>query len=124
MAQSRIKKIRLAICGIRGIPACYGGFETFAEELSPRLVAQNIEVIVYGRSHVIQHKESHYKGAEIRLLAAPQHKYLETPVHTLWSFIDILRRRDVDVVLLCNAANSPFIPLLRLFGIPVMVNVD
>lgn len=124
MAEFSEKSLRLAICGIRGIPACYGGFETFAEELAPRLVAQNIEVIVYGRRHVIEYTDSYYKGAEIRLLSAPQHKYLETPVHTLWSFLDIVRRRDVDVVLLCNAANSPFIPILRLFGIPVMVNVD
>ena len=30
--------MRIAIMGIRGIPANYGGFETFAEELSTRLV--------------------------------------------------------------------------------------
>jgi hypothetical protein len=29
---------KIAILGTRGIPACYGGFETFAEELSMRLV--------------------------------------------------------------------------------------
>src|ERR1017187_2239945 len=30
--------MRIAIIGTRGIPANYGGFETFAEELSTRLV--------------------------------------------------------------------------------------
>ncbi|MEO8659758.1 MAG: DUF1972 domain-containing protein, partial [Bryobacteraceae bacterium] len=30
--------VRIAILGTRGIPANYGGFETFAEELSRRLV--------------------------------------------------------------------------------------
>jgi hypothetical protein len=29
--------MRIAILGTRGIPANYGGFETFAEELSVRL---------------------------------------------------------------------------------------
>ncbi len=29
--------MEIAIMGIRGIPANYGGFETFAEELVPRL---------------------------------------------------------------------------------------
>ena len=29
--------MRFAILGTRGIPASYGGFETFAEELSTRL---------------------------------------------------------------------------------------
>ena len=30
--------IKIAIIGTRGIPAKYGGFETFAEEVSKRLV--------------------------------------------------------------------------------------
>ncbi len=29
--------MRIAILGIRGVPANYGGFETFAEELGSRL---------------------------------------------------------------------------------------
>jgi len=115
--------LRIALCGTRGIPACYGGFETFAEELAPRLVEKGHEVVVYGRSHVITHPDTHYKGVELRLLSAPQHKYLETPVHTIRSFLDLLWRR-VDVVLLCNAANSPFAIIPRLFGMPVVINLD
>ena len=34
----RRQAVRIAILGTRGIPARYGGFETFAEELSTRLV--------------------------------------------------------------------------------------
>lgn len=115
--------MRIALCGTRGIPARYGGFETFAEQLAPRLVEKGHDVIVYGRKHVITHTESHYKGVELRVLSAPQHKYLETPVHTIRSFFDLLRNR-VDVVLLCNAANSPFIVIPRLFGMPVAINLD
>lgn len=115
--------MKIAITGIRGIPACYGGFETFAEELSTRLVQRGHEVIVYGRKHVIKYAEPLYRGVNIRLLPAPRHKYLETPVHSLLSFIEILRRR-VDVVLVCNAANSPFLWILRLARIPTVVNVD
>ena len=117
------KKIRVAICGIRGIPACYGGFETFAEEISPRLVEKGIDVRVYGRSHVIDYDQQFYKGAEIVLLPAPKHKYLETPVHTILCILHLIFNR-VDAVLVCNAANSPFIWLLRIFRIPVCVNVD
>ena len=36
--------MRIAIVGTRGIPANYGGFETFAEELSTRLVARGHRV--------------------------------------------------------------------------------
>lgn len=122
-AISSDEKLRVAICGIRGIPACYGGFETFAEEMSWRLAARGHSVLVYGRSHVIDYHEDSYRGVDIRLLPAPQHKYLETPVHTIRCLFDLLRN-PVDVVLVCNAANSPFVWLARLRGMPVAVNLD
>ena len=115
--------LKIAICGTRGIPACYGGFETFAEELSTRLVRLGHQVAVYGRSHVIDYPHSSYQGVDIRLLPAPRHKYLETPVHCAYSLIDVVRR-GADVVLVCNAANSPFVWIPRLFRMPVIVNVD
>jgi glycosyltransferase involved in cell wall biosynthesis len=117
------KKMRLAICGIRGIPACYGGFETFAEELATRLVSRGHDVVVYGRKHVISYTGNHYRGVRIRLLPAPRHKYLETPLHTVLCFLDLFRN-PVDAALVCNAANSPFLWLARLRGIPVALNLD
>lgn len=117
------KKLSVAICGTRGIPACYGGFETFAEELATRLVPKGFHMVVYARKHFIKDNIKEYKGVEIRILSAPRHKYFETPLHSLKSFIHIIFKR-VDLVLVCNAANSPFIWILRLFGIPVIVNVD
>ena len=115
--------LSIAICGTRGIPACYGGFETFAEELSTRLVERGHKVRVYCRKHLIKHDSNCYRGVELRKLPAPQHKYAETPVHSLLSMVDLLFR-PVDVVLVCNAANSPFIWIPRLKGMPVSVNLD
>ncbi|MDP9169899.1 MAG: DUF1972 domain-containing protein, partial [Acidobacteriota bacterium] len=43
--------MRIALLGTRGIPANYGGFETFAEELSVRLVARGHSVVVYCRAN-------------------------------------------------------------------------
>ncbi len=113
----------IAICGIRGIPARYGGFETFAEELAPRLVESGMDVRVYGRSHVVKHPGKFYKGVELVLLPTIRSKYLDTPVHTILCVLHLVFNR-VDAVLVCNAANSPFIWLLRLFRMPVAVNVD
>src|SRR5271170_2691773 len=42
-------ELDLAIAGTRGIPARYGGFETFAEELARRLVGRGHKVTVYAR---------------------------------------------------------------------------
>lgn len=128
MALGDRRKLSIAICGIRGIPACYGGFETFAEELAPRLVELGHDVTVYGRRHVISIRDTHYKGVRIRLLPTIRNKYLETPVHTLMCIFNMLYLKILghgfDVILVCNAANSPTLWLARMFGFPVAVNVD
>ena len=51
--------MRVAIVGTRGIPASYGGFETFAEELSTRLKTSGHDVTVYCRD---RYAHSVYRG--------------------------------------------------------------
>lgn len=115
--------LKIAICGIRGIPACYGGFETFAEELASRLVKRGHEVTVYGRKNHIHFDSKTYKGINLCVLPAPRHKYLETPVHTVFCLLHLLSQKP-DAILVCNAANSPFLWIPRIFGQHVAVNVD
>jgi glycosyltransferase involved in cell wall biosynthesis len=118
-------QLKVAILGTRGIPARYGGFETFAEEISTRLVARGHEVTVYGRHPFFKREplNSPYRGVSLLSCPTVMHKYLETPLHALTSFLDLFRRR-FDAVLLCNAANSPFAWLVRLRGLPLYINVD
>jgi glycosyltransferase involved in cell wall biosynthesis len=110
--------MRVAILGTRGIPARYGGFETFAEELSARLAVAGHAVTVYTRSHTAVPGVAVHRGATVRRLPA-----LDTISHTLLSCLDVSRRR-FDVVLLCNAANAPLIPLLHARRLRVALNVD
>jgi glycosyltransferase involved in cell wall biosynthesis len=112
--------VRIALAGTRGIPAHYGGFETFAEELSTRLAARGHEVAVYTRQ---RYRERMYRGVALRYLPAIPHKYFETVVHTALSTLHLLVHRT-DVALYCNAANAVFTWLPRLAGIPVALNVD
>lgn len=112
--------MRIAILGTRGIPACYGGFETFAEELSTRLAERGHQVTVYSRA---PHNQSHYRGVRVRYLPPVRHKYFETLAHTLRSTIDLWRNPQ-DVVLYCNGANAIFTIMARMAGIPAALNVD
>jgi len=112
--------MKIAILGTRGIPARYGGFETFAEELSTRLVARGHEVIVYGRS---RYDSDTYRGVKLVYLPTIRHKYLDTVVHTFLSTLYLLFHRP-DVALYCNAANAIFTWMPRLVGVPVALNVD
>ncbi len=115
--------MRLAILGTRGIPANYGGFETFAEELSTRLAARGHDVTVYCRSHHVSGELNEYRGVKLKVLPTIRHKYLDTIVHTFLSALNAVTK-GFDAVLICNAANSPFIPILTWTGTPVAVNVD
>src|SRR5260370_8444605 len=110
--------MRIAILGTRGIPARYGGFETFAEELASRLAARGHQVCVYCRE---RHAESRYRGVALRCLPSIRHKYLDTLAHTLLSTVHLLLHRG-DAALYSNGANALFTSLPRLFGSPGRLN--
>src|SRR5215813_885564 len=97
------RSVRIAVMGTRGIPANYGGFETFAEELSTRLVRRGHRVTVYGRSHYVDPARTEYHGVRLVVLPAIRTKYLDTLSHTFLSSLHGCRHR-YDVVLICNAA--------------------
>lgn len=116
--------MRIAILGTRGVPANYGGFETFAEELSTRLACRGHEVTVFGRStHIPEELNGTlWRGVRIEILPAPARKHFETVVHTLRSTAHV--RGRFDAALLCNGANFLSLPLLRAAGLPTAVAVD
>jgi len=112
--------MQLAIVGTRGIPARYGGFETFAEELSTRLTERGHEVRVYCRQ---RHEGPTYRGVELCYFPTIRHKYLDTVAHAFLSTLHLLTHRR-QAALYCNAANAIFTWLPRLAGVPVALNVD
>src|SRR6185436_16466361 len=104
--------MRFAIVGTRGIPARYGGFETFAEELSTRLVERGHDVVVYCRARP---PSAMYRGVRLKYLPTIRHKYFDTIVHTWISTLHLAFTRQ-DAVLYCNAANAIFTWLPRVLG--------
>jgi glycosyltransferase involved in cell wall biosynthesis len=115
--------VRIAFIGIRGVPANYGGFETFAEQLGSRLVERGHSVTVYGRSSSVPHGIRQYRGMRIVRLPAPASKYLETVVHTLFAALHVAVR-GFDIVYVCNSANVPALMILLLARKRVVLNVD
>jgi len=113
--------VRFAILGTRGIPARYGGFETFAEELSTRLVSRGHSVTVYCRE---KYPEPSYRGVRLKYLPTVRHKYFDTLAHTCLSTLHMAAGGGYDGVLYCNAANAVFTWIPRVLGMPVALNVD
>ncbi|WP_027286497.1 glycosyltransferase [Ruania albidiflava] len=116
------RPLRIAMVGTRGVPAAYGGFETAVEEVGRRLADRGHHVTVYTRGQ--DRDTKHHLGmAVVHLPAVPQ-KQLETLSHTAFSTVHLALRRRPDVAFVFNAANSPFVPLLRLRGVPVALHMD
>lgn len=125
LSAPQTKPLHVAIAGSRGIPNRYGGFEAFAENLSQRLVERGYRVSVYCRSTFSRPGDDQLVDPRIRRVVLPSlpTKHLDTPIHTLLSMLHVIFT-DADVVLIVNSANSPFAWLPRLFGKPVILNVD
>lgn len=115
------QRLRIALVGTRGVPAQYGGFETCVEEVGQRLVSRGHEVVVYCRG--AKEKPPEYLGMELVHLPALHMRSLETLSHTGLSVAHMLAHR-VDSAIVFNAANSPWLPLIRAGRIPVATHVD
>lgn len=113
--------MKIALVGTRGAPGRYGGFETAVEEVGRRLVLRGHDVVVYCRNP--QQTLTTYEGMRLVNLPAWRHKHFETLSHTALSAGHLLAHR-VDVAIVFNAANAPFIPVIKAARIPVALHVD
>lgn len=116
-------KLRIAMIGTRGVPAQYGGFETCIEEVGSRLAARGHDVIVYCRGVQPAERLDEYLGMRLVHKPAVHKRSLETLSHTGFSAVDVLGRQ-IDAALVFNAANAPWLPLLRAARIPVATHMD
>jgi glycosyltransferase involved in cell wall biosynthesis len=112
--------MRLAILGARGIPARYGGFETFAEQLAVRLVERGHHVTVFCEK--VEGACGQYKGVELRHAAAHHLGPLSTLLYDatcLWQ-----ARSGFDVIYMLGYGSSALCWLPRIWGNQVWINMD
>ena len=115
--------MKIAIVGTRGIPNRYGGFERFAEQISSCFADHGHEVTVYCRRAFVRPDDVYDRRVRRVVVPSLHQKHLDTWVSTLFAATHAAFGK-YDVVLLCNVANSPFAYIPRLFGKPVVLNVD
>jgi glycosyltransferase involved in cell wall biosynthesis len=115
--------MRIAIIGIKFIPARFGGFETAVDELSRGLVRQGHRVRVYNRSGMTDYAELSYEGVDLVTLPTAKSKNLSTIVHAFLATLHVLFHR-VDVVHYFTTGVTLWAPLVRLSGMKVVCSVD
>src|SRR5580692_463888 len=113
--------MRLAILGTRGIPARYGGFETFAERLAVGLVERGFVVGVFCESNK-SFAPDFFHGVKLHYVSAPSLGPLKTiffDLRSLWA-----ARKAYDVVYMLGYGAAPFCLIPRLWGTEVWINPD
>lgn len=113
----------LRILGTRGVPAAHGGFETFAEHLALYLVRQGWRVVVYcqedGAGPVF---EDIWQGVDRVHIPVSQSGPKGTIVFDWQATVHAARHKDLCLTLGYNTA--VFCTLLRLKGVPNLINMD
>jgi glycosyltransferase involved in cell wall biosynthesis len=116
-----MKHLKLAILGTRGIPARYGGFETFAEKLAVELAALGVDVTVFCESGTFA-SPAVFQGVKLRYISAPSLGPLQTILYDLrclWQ-----SRKGYEVVYMLGYGAAPFCLIPRLWHTQVWINPD
>jgi glycosyltransferase involved in cell wall biosynthesis len=114
----------VVVIGTRGYPSYYGGFETAVRRLAPFLADSGWDVNVYCRAGQTK-EDDEARDPRIRTTntVGLESKSLSTLSFGLTSVLHALWHKP-QVALVMNVANGFFLPLLKLRGIPTVVNVD
>ena len=113
---------KVAIIGIVGLPANYGGFERFAEQLVQRLW-DRFDLTVYCSKQAFRERPGHYGKTHLKYLPLKANGMQSIP-YDMWAILDSLR--FADTLLILGVGGCTLLPLLRLFGCrkKVVVNID
>ena len=114
--------LRIAVLGAKGIPASYGGFETFAEKLSIRLAQRGHAVTVYAESDQAAVPDTVYQGVRVRYRRRPSWGPASVLAYDCACLWDARQGYDLVYMLGYGAAWACWWP--RVLGTPVWINMD
>lgn len=113
--------MKIAILGIRGVPARYGGLETCAEEVGARLVERGHDVACYCRKGSPDDDLEAYRGIQRIVLPTLRHTVTDTYSHSFLACCHVVTLRP-DIVLAFNPAISTLCVIPKAFGLPITLN--
>ncbi len=115
--------MKLSIIGSRGIPANYGGFETFAEEIAVNLIANhqyNVTVVCDADQKETNKGMEQHKG--VKLLYS---KYSKSKNAILFYYDSIkMTAANSDIIYSCGPAGGMFGPMVHKQGNLLVTNPD
>lgn len=118
--QNRMKEV--AIIGIQGVPANYGGFESLVENIIGENTSAYIRYTIFCSGKDMPDKRREYKGCRLRYVGLHANGVSSIPYDILSM---VLACRGFDVILVLGTSGCIFLPLLRLLcKSKLVVNID
>lgn len=121
--------MKIVIIGSRGIPAKYGGFETFADGLSTRLAKKGYDITVSCEYEDPKTRKSCYNGVKLCHfpIKPPKSYFLRKFYENLsdiYFLLKLTKKNDIVYFLGTEVGIFLFIPKLLKRDIKLMVNID
>ena len=112
----------VAVVGIQGVPAQYGGFESLVENLIGDHKSEDIRYTVFCSGRDMKSRLAEYKGAELKYVPLRANGVQSIP-YDMISFLRIPRKTDVILVL--GVSGCLILPVFRLFCRKrLIINID
>jgi glycosyltransferase involved in cell wall biosynthesis len=112
--------MRIAYIAVKGIPIG-GGIEKVTEEIGSRLVERGHKVTVYSSRDYGTKEDGIYKGMEIQTVPSVNTKALHKLSICFHATVDVMKRRNADIVHFHAVGPSAFSIFPRMRGIPTVV---
>ncbi|MFH1427957.1 MAG: glycosyltransferase family 4 protein [Patescibacteria group bacterium] len=106
--------MKIAFIGQKGIPSISGGVEKHVEDLATSLVKAGHEVLVYTRPNYTSKKLKNFQGVKLISLPSLGTKHLDAISHTILACLDVIFKREVDIIHFHSIGPSSLIWLVKL----------
>ena len=114
---------KVAIVGIQGVPAKYGGFETLVENIIGENCSPDIQYTIFCSAKDYEKRMNSYKGANINYVPFFHANGAQSIPYDMLSMMKCIGRFDTVVIL--GVSGCLFLPLFRLFYRKrLIVNID
>ena len=114
---------KVAIVGIQGVPAKYGGFESLVENIIGDNCSPDIQYTVFCSGKDYKTHLKSYKGARLKYISAFRANGIQSVPYDILSMIKCVRGYD-DIVIL-GVSGCIFLPILRLlYHKRLIINID
>ena len=114
---------KVAIIGIQGVPAKYGGFETLVENMIGENTPSDIQYTVFCSSKDYEKQMKVYKGAVLKYIPLFHANGIQSTPYDIYSLMKVIK--GYDTILVLGVSGCIFLPFFRMLcHKQLIINID